>query len=130
MITQDAALLEVCAEFLASEAQFRAIHDGPDALRDEDEAEAAGRVIVAAWGGMLSRMEQLRATTVDGIAARARCLAQHSGEGAFSFDARETVTGRLLACLLRDAGVFQASCLPCGPNTSGSRPLTTPTMRV
>ena len=99
----DAKLLGVCAEFVACDRQQRAIYDGPDAIEDEDEAAAATRPIFARMHDLLDRMEQLRALTSDGVAARARSLAQHSGDGAFSFDTRTTITGRLLGFLLRDA---------------------------
>ena len=91
------------AEFVACDRQQRAIYDGPDAIEDEDEAAAATRPIFARMHDLLDRMEQLRALTSDGVAARARSLAQHSGDGAFSFDTRTTITGRLLGFLLRDA---------------------------
>ncbi len=103
----DAELIGVCAEFIACDRRQRAIYDGPDDV-DDDEAAAATAPIFARMKGLLAQMEQLRATTSDGIAARAQSLAQHSGEGAFSFDARSTITGRLLACLLRDAAASPA----------------------
>lgn len=101
----DAELIQVCAEFIACDRQQRAIYDGPDDV-DDDEAAAAAAPIFARMKGLLAQMEQLRAKTSDGIAARAQSLAQHSGEGAFSFDARSTITGRLLGCLMRDAAAL------------------------
>ncbi len=102
----DAELIRLCAEFMACDRQQRAVYDGPAAIEDEDEAGAATAPIFARMYELLDRMEQLRATTSDGISARAQSLAQHSGDWAFSFDARGTITGRLLDYLLRDAAAL------------------------
>jgi hypothetical protein len=101
----DAELIAVCEEFMASEAAYHALY--MNAVSDE-EAETEGSAILATWNGMLDRMAQLRATTIEAIAARALCLAQHSRPGdagnyPFAYDPGEdTVNGRMLDYLLRD----------------------------
>ena len=52
------------------------------------------------------QLGDLRATTADGVAARARCLAIHNSDGAFAMDDPNTDTGRLLRYLMRDAGAL------------------------
>ncbi len=103
----DADLIAVCAEFNACDRQQRAIYDGPDAIEDEGEAALATAPIFARMEALLTRMEHLRAASPFGIAARASSLAQHSGGMESSFDAQDTITGRLLGCLLRDGAAVQ-----------------------
>ena len=55
---------------------------------------------------MAIQLGTLRATTAEGIAARARCLAVHNADGAFSMEDPNTTTGRLLRWLMRDAGLL------------------------
>ena len=52
------------------------------------------------------QLGSLRATTADGIAARARCLAVHNSDGAFSMQDPNTTLGWLLRWLMRDAGAL------------------------
>ncbi len=109
----DADLLAVCAEFNACDLRQRAIYDGPDAVEDDGKAALAAAPIFARMDALLDRMEHLRAATPAGIAARAGSLAQHSGGWEFSFDARGTITGRLLDYLLRDvAALGKAGAAP------------------
>ncbi len=112
----DADLLAVCAEFNVCDLRQRAIYDGPDATDDDGKAGQAVAPIFARMDALLDRMEHLRAASPAGIAARAGSLAQHSGGMEFSFDARGTLTGRLLDYLLRDvaalggAGAAPSAC--------------------
>lgn len=109
----DADLLAVCAEFQASETAYNAIYDDPGA--DDEACDALANPIAERWDGMLDQMAQLRATTSDGLAARALTLAQHSGikpgttSYPFAFAPNQPtggVTGRLLHMLLTDAGAM------------------------
>ena len=52
------------------------------------------------------QLGELRATTADGIAARARCLALHNLDGAFSMDDPDTTTGLLVHYVMRDAAAL------------------------
>jgi len=102
----DADLLAVCAEFNACDVRQRAIYDGPDAVKDDGKAALAAAPIFARMEVLLNRMEDLRAASSIGIAARAGSLAQHSGGMESSFDAQGTITGRLLDYLMRDAAAL------------------------
>ncbi len=106
MARPDADLLAACAEFNACDLQQRAIHDGPNAIEDDESAAVAAAPISSRMDALLDCMEHLRAASPAGIAARAGSLAQHSGEWAFSFDERSTITGRLLDYLMRDAAAL------------------------
>ena len=99
----DAELIRLCGDFINLELQWRAIYDGPAATLDDDEAEAASLGIGDQMNRILAEMEPMRATTADGVLARARALAAENGNFGCSFDHRDTVPGRLLVCLLRDA---------------------------
>ncbi len=105
----DADLLAVCTEFNACDLRQRAIYDGPDVTDDDGKAGQAAAPIFARMDALLDHMEHLRAASPAGIAARAGSLAQHSGGWAFSFDARGTITGRLLDYLLRDAAALEGA---------------------
>ncbi len=105
----DADLLAVCAEFNACDVRQRAIYDGPDAIEDDGKAALAAAPIFARMEVLLNRMEDLRAASSIGIAARAGSLAQHSGGMESSFDAQGTITGRLLDYLLRDVAALRSA---------------------
>ena len=102
----DVDLIAACAEFNACDLRQRAIYDGPDALDDDEASGQAAAPIFVQMHTLLDRMEHLRATSHAGIAARAGSLAQHCGQWAFSFDARNTIAGRLLDYLMRDAAAL------------------------
>ncbi len=108
----DADLLAVCAEFNACDLRQRAIYDGPNAIEGDEEGALATAPIFAKMHTLLDRMEHLRAASAAGIAARAGSLAQHSGGWVFSFDARGTITGRLLDYLMRDAAALGKAGAP------------------
>jgi len=108
----DADLLAICAEFNACDVRQRAIYDGPDAVEDDGKAALAAAPIFARMEVLLNRMEDLRAASAIGITARAGSLAQHSGGMEFSFDAQDTITGRLLDYLLRDAAALGKAGAP------------------
>lgn len=110
----DADLLAVCSEFCVSEATYSALYDGTPKAYDATSEMALftrGKAITDTWEAMLDRMAQLRATTSEGLAARAMALAQHSGikpgtssyPFAFRPDEAKDVTGCLLHMLLTDA---------------------------
>lgn len=104
----DAELISVCAEFDALYQKTIDIHEGPNAIADDDLAAAAVAPLDQRMDTLLDRMETLQATTPRGIQARARSLALNASEGWhkgwFTMDALETVPGRLLSYLMRDAG--------------------------
>ena len=98
----DAELIAVCAEFDACDRRVRYIYD--EAAMDEDATAAAAAPLFAREGELLERLYQLRATTAEGMLARARTLAQHGGDGAFSLELdHSTGTGRMVIALMRDA---------------------------
>ena len=55
------------------------------------------------------QLGELRATTAEGIAARARCLAVHNSDGAFTMDEPDSTTGLLVHYVMRDAAALGGS---------------------
>jgi hypothetical protein len=98
----DTELLAICAEFEAIERRMRAIYDGPERLTDEAAAEQV-RALDASLAPLLDRLGELKATTASGIHARAHLLAVHNPNNDYSFDYPDSVAGRLLRYLRRDA---------------------------
>ena len=112
----DADLIGVCAEFDACERQTSIIHgSGPDCVTDDADAHAASTPLYDRMAILLDRMDELRATTPAGIQARAHSLAQHGGDGGFSFDCETSMLGRLLAYLMRDSAALGGSPPPGAP---------------
>ena len=106
----DAGLIAVCAAFEAWERQINIIRGtGPDCVVDDDEANVVSAPIFARRDVSLDRMDELRATTAAGIQARAHSLALHAGHGDYSFDAEDTIPGRLLHYLMRDSAALGGS---------------------
>ncbi len=99
----DADLVRLCGEFIGLELQWRAIYDGPEAVKDDDEAEALSTSIGERMNAMMDDMKGMQATTSAGILAWAHALAVTNGDFGCSFDYPDTVPGCLLECLLRDA---------------------------
>ena len=99
-LSSDTELLRLSIEFDGLIARFDAIFECPD---DPDaRADVATVPIQARMHALLDRLGALRARTASGIAARARSLVAYNGHGYYSFDAPESVSGRLLSYLLRD----------------------------
>jgi hypothetical protein len=99
----DRDLLRLCAEFEATELRIIGIYDGPDRTINDAEADRLAAPLEAHRDVLLADMGTLTAKTADGIAARAQLLASHNYSGAFAFDDPDTLSGTLLAQLLRDA---------------------------
>lgn len=102
----DAELIQACRAMMAAQRAYDAIYDGPDAIEDDDAAARAAAPFAAQWETLLPELERLRASTSEGIKARAAALAAHNGHFGSSFDHRDTMTGRMLDYLLRDAAVL------------------------
>jgi hypothetical protein len=102
----DAELIQVCAEFVSLELQTREIYASP---LDDDAADAAVQPGHLRKMAILDRMADIRATTADGIQARAHALAEHNRDMAYSLDHDETMAGRLVGYLLRDAAALGGS---------------------
>jgi len=99
----DAELLAACAAFDALERQYVALYDGPDAIEDDDECEAAARPIRLKQKPLLDKLTNLRATTLEGHLARIRSLVLEDQQ----LDIEELATSsyinqRLLGMVLRD----------------------------
>ena len=117
----DADLIALAERFIQHE---RAIQDWPcDALpgTPEDAVQEANQSRMCdVQHAMAIQLGTLRATMAEGIAARARCLAVHNADGAFSMEDPNTTTGRLLRWLMRDAnallGQGSAEPLPRSPD--------------
>lgn len=102
----DADLIKLCAEFRGLQDAFCAIYDGSAAIRDDDEAKAAARPVLARQNSLLIALGDARAQSAVGIQARAETLAHYAGNWSHSFDHRDTVPGRLLDHLMRDAAAL------------------------
>ena len=103
----DADLLALVDRFVAHEQTIQAmpcnaVPGTPAAVQEEVEQ----RQIFGVKHALIMQLGDLRATTADGVAARARCLAVHNSDGAFAMDDPNTDTGRLLRYLMRDAGAL------------------------
>ena len=105
-IGRDAELIALAERFIANE---RAIRDWPCGM-DGNLLEPNFSRAVMAQDALTSQMGALRATTAEGIAARARCLAAHNLELDFAMDDSDTVTGRLVHHLMRDAAAMGGRC--------------------
>ena len=85
----------------------------PAPTRAERSTAAAAAPLFAREGELLERLYRLRATTADGVLARARTLAQHGGDGAFSLDLdHSTGTGRMVIALMQDALAISGMPIP------------------
>lgn len=108
---RDADLIRLCDEFIRLELHRRAIFDGPTAIEDDDQADAASLIVSRQMNRVLERIEVMRAVSADGVLAMAQALWVEDSDFHGSSDV-ESVPGRLLTCLLRDAagiGARQAS---------------------
>ncbi len=97
----DAELIAMAERFIVDE---QAIRDWPCSADGNLPPEFNNAVM--AQGVLASQMGALRATTAEGVAARARCLAAHNLELDFAMDDPDTVTGRLVHYLMRDAAAL------------------------
>ena len=70
---------------------------------DDQADKAMGLFLEEKCAPLLQQMEEIRAQTSAGIHARARVVAVCNPGWGFSWDDDETVPGRLLAVLIRDA---------------------------
>ncbi len=102
----DAALLALAGRFIAHEHLVQAMPCDAETSADEAVQTAEQRLLLDHKHGLVMQMGELRATTADGITARARCLALHNADGAHSMDVPDDTTGRLLRWLMRDAGAL------------------------
>ena len=102
----DAELIAVCAEFDSLDHQQVAIFDGPTSIPDDDEADAAAAPVFERMNVLLDHMEDMRATTAFGIQARAHSLTVHGGHGQYDFGYVDSMVGRLLSYLMRDAAAL------------------------
>jgi hypothetical protein len=103
----DADLLALVERFIVHEQIIRAMPcDAVPGTPAADQEEAEQRQIFGVQHALVMQLGDLRAITAEGGAARARCLAVHNSDGAFAMADPNTVTGRLLRFLLRDAGAL------------------------
>jgi hypothetical protein len=108
----DAELLALAERFIASDLAIQAMDVLPDGNLDMAEVER----LANAAHDLAFAMSDIRATTAAGIVARARCLAVHNAEGAFTMDGENTTAGRLAFDLIRDARALDG--IPAGHVTS------------
>jgi len=97
----DAAVIAACAELDRLQRQWLRLFDGPGAIEDEAEREAAGEPILDAQEPLLDRICAAECATAEGIAAKLRSLAlidqnAHDLDSAYHDE-------RLLASVMRDA---------------------------
>ena len=105
-VNPDADLIRLCREMVDLELAYRAIYDGPNAIPDDEGARGATSGMVDRIDAIVTEIEDLHATTAAGVLARAHTLAVQNGDFGSSFDWPETVIGRQLDYLLRDAAAL------------------------
>jgi len=94
----DSELIRLCADYEALEREIEALYE------DSDDADGTGLgLITDKMSPLLRRMEEIHAKTPAGIHARARVAGVCNPGGGFTWDDDDTVPGRILAVLLRDA---------------------------
>ena len=99
----DAKLLALAERFLQHEVAIQAMPCDAEAEAEEAVQHVEQRRMFEAKHALALQLGTVRATTADGIAARARCLAVHNADGAFSMEDPDSTAGRLLRYLMRDA---------------------------
>jgi hypothetical protein len=97
----DAVLLAACAEFEAVERRIIEISDGPNAVEDDDEAERLTKPLWSQQSALLDKLDALPTHTQEGLRARLRLLSVHNEHGQYSWDAPDTISGRLLRQAVR-----------------------------
>ena len=104
----DAELIRVAEQFVANEQALRAEPcDAEPGTPEEEHSDWRIHQMVGVQHALTLQLDAMRATTAEGIAARARCLAVHNADFAFSMDARDTTTNRLVRQLIRDAALAE-----------------------
>jgi hypothetical protein len=98
----DVELIADCAELVRLEASLWDMLDGPNAIMDEEAAEAAGDAIDARIHHHGDRICAAVPTTLDGHAARARALRALKSGALADFTRYTTLDAKLLTALLRD----------------------------
>jgi hypothetical protein len=99
----DADLLAACAAFDAAERRHHTFFYGPDAIKDDDERDAALTPVEAERGRLVEVICSLRATTLEGHLARVRVVMLEDLELDPAEDARsEYYNTSLLGALVRD----------------------------
>jgi hypothetical protein len=99
----DARLIALCAEFDRLERRIGDLFDGPGAIDDDAARDAAVTPIFAQQAALLPEILTLRATTLEGLAARARTMMREDLElRPDEMVASEFVNERLLGVVLRD----------------------------
>lgn len=93
----DAALIALSARFVQHEQAIQAMPcDAEPGTLEADIQDAEQRHWLDIQRALALQLGTLRATTAEGLAARAHCLAVHNSDGTFSMDDPDTTTGRLL----------------------------------
>jgi len=110
----DQELLAALAEFDALEWQYMGCYDGPTAIEDDKQQEAASNLILERQLPILEKICTTRAKTIDGILARMRTMlledqelnpAEMAAAGAYN----ERLLGALLRDLAEQAGAGRAA---------------------
>ncbi len=108
----DADLLALASRFIDHERLIQTMPCDAETEAQEAAQDVEQHRLLNRKRDLVLAMGELRATTADGIAARARCLAVHNADGAFSMDAPGTTTSQLLLDLVRDAGALGGAGRP------------------
>jgi hypothetical protein len=99
----DQELLTALAEFDVLEWQYMGCFDGPTAIADDKEQEAASDLILERQLPILEKICNTRAKTMDGILARVRTiLFEDQDLDPVEMAAAGSYNERLLGALLRD----------------------------
>ncbi len=103
----DAELLRFCAEFLSLETLVEAANsDGPSGIEDDDERAQVLAPVHARQGEILDQIVPIRATTVQGVKARAVMFATWGGDILRDWARSEYFDDRMLLALVRDVAAL------------------------
>lgn len=98
----DAKLIRLCAEFDAVERRVKSHYaGGANHIRDDDERDAIIDPFCRQQERLLALLVEARATTLDGLRARAATLALFAPDVARP-DANDDLPGQMIAAILRD----------------------------
>ena len=106
----DAELIRLCDAFNALEAKIIAAYsDGPDRIEDDRERDDFLEPIRAGQDDLLCQIEAIRATTLQGVVARAAMFAAWADDILADWAESTAYDDRMLLALVRDAVALSGS---------------------
>ena len=103
----DAELIRLCDAFNALEAKIQAAYsDGPEGIEDDNARDDFLEPIRAAQDDLLCQIEAIRATTMQGVMARAAMFAGWADDILADWAESHSYDERMLLALVRDAAAL------------------------